>query len=163
MPDFADDIITALIRHAKDDYTLALSYFHTVQPVLRTPQALDLLFTAMASASLSQALHYSRSFPEHTRELLFRRLVASVLEAPAGDEVADKAVELVSLPMDKVEEGWFEGYLTGEGAGMRKGKDALVMRRIVMGRFDEAVEERGLGARWGPILEGMKQGLGGRV
>lgn len=163
MPDFADDIITALIRHASDDYALALSYFHTVQPVLRTAAALELLFGAMASTSLSQALHYSRTFPEHTREALFRRLVTSALEAPPGDEAADKAVELVSLPMDGAEEGWFEGFLTGEGSGIRKGKDALVMRRIVMGRFDEAVAERGLGARWEPIMAGMKHGLGGRV
>ena len=165
MPDFADDIITALIRHAPgEDYSLALAYYHTVQPVLRTSSALELLSGALAATSLPAALHHSRTFPAHAREQLFRQLVRSVLEAPApGDEAADRAVELVSLPMDADEEGWFEADLTGDGAGMRKAKDALVMRRIVMGRFDEAVAEKGLGARWGPILEGMKQGLGGRV
>lgn len=164
MPDFSDDIMTALIRHSPaNDYALALSYFHTVQPVLRNPTSLELLFTAMASTSLSQALHYSRTFSPPTRELLFRRLVTSVLEAPAGDDAAEQAVELVNLPFDAAEEAWFAEFLSGEGSGLKKGKDALVMRRIVMGRFEEAVGERGLTTRWGPILEGMKQGLGGRV
>src|SRR5690606_3176849 len=72
MPDFADDIMAALIRHSPtNNYALALSYFHTVQPVLRNPTSLELLFTAMASTSLSQALHYSRTFSPPTRELLF--------------------------------------------------------------------------------------------
>ncbi|SPN99211.1 uncharacterized protein DNG_02248 [Cephalotrichum gorgonifer] len=164
MPDFADDIITAFIRHAEnDDYSLALAYFHTVQPVLKTPQALGLLFEAMAATSLSQALHYSRTFADHTREALFRRLIISVLDSPPGDEAAERAVELVSLPMDAAEEAWYEEFLTTDGASHKKAKDALVMRRIVVGKFDDAVAERGLGSRWGPILEGMKQGLGGRV
>jgi len=162
MPDFADDIITTFIRHAEDD-TLALAYFHTVQPVLKTPQALELLFSAMADASISQALHYSRTYPEHTRQLLFQRLVRSVLESGAGEEAGERGVELISLPLDADEERWFEECLTTEFAKHKKAKDTLVMRRIVTGKLGEAVAQRGLGSQWGTIIESMKQGLGNRV
>ncbi|PKS04947.1 hypothetical protein jhhlp_008313 [Lomentospora prolificans] len=162
MPDFADDIITAFIRHAEDD-TLALAYFNTVQPVLKSPQALALLFDAMADTSVSQALHYSRTYPEHTRQLLFQRLIRSVLDSEAGEAAGERGVELVSLPLDASEEQWFDDCLTTDLAKHKKAKDTLVMRRIVTGKLDEAVAQKGLGSQWGAIIEGMKQGLGNRV
>jgi hypothetical protein len=164
IPDFADEIISVLIRKAPDnDYTLALAYFHTVQPILRTSQAIELLFAAMAHTSITQALQYSRTFPEHTRQLLFQKLVTSVLDCPAGEETAERAVELISLALDDNEEKWFEEYLSGDGSKFKKAKDTLLMRRVATGRYSEAIGERWPSNRWGPIVQGMKQGLGGRV
>jgi len=94
---------------------------------------------------------------------LFQKLVASVLDCPAGDETAERAVELISLALDESEEKWFEEYLVGDGSRFKKAKDALLMRRVATGRYSEAIGERGLGNRWGPIVQGIKQGLGGRV
>jgi hypothetical protein len=166
MPDFSDEIMAAFVLHAgkpDGDHSIALAYFHTVQPVLKSPRALALLFDALARTSIPQALHYSRSYPDHTRQQLFNKLVASVLDAAPGDAAAERAVELVGLSLREEEEAWFEQYLTdGEGAKSKKAKDTLVMRRIVTGRLGEAVAERGLNPRWAPYVEGLKQGLGAR-
>ncbi|OLN87746.1 Protein ELYS [Colletotrichum chlorophyti] len=163
--DFADEIVTALVRHAPDgDYTLPLSYFHTVQPILKTPDALHLLFDAMARSSITEALYFSRTHSEAIRGQLFRLLISSVLAAPANEETAARATELVGLPFDATEEAWFEEYLSQEdGKKLKHARDTLLMRKLVTGRYAEAVKDKNLGGRWGVVLEGVKSGLGGRA
>jgi hypothetical protein len=162
IPDFADDIITVLVRHAQgNDYSLALSYFQAVQPILKTSAALELLFDAMARTSVSEALFYSRTHPLHTRELLFRQLVATVLEGENGKEFSERASELAFLAFDPVEEQWFEEYLTtGNGKSHKKAKDTLLIRKIACDRFSELSNIR-QGGHWSGILEGIKGGIGG--
>ncbi|KAH8683512.1 nuclear pore complex assembly-domain-containing protein [Ilyonectria robusta] len=164
IPDFADDIITVLVRRAQgNDYTLALSYFQTVQPILQTSAALELLFNAMARTSVSEALFYSRTHPTHTRQLLFRQLVASVLEGRGGEEFSNRASELAFLPLDSAEEGWFEEYLTtGNGKSHKKAKDTLLIRKIASDRFSEVSNQR-QGGQWAGVLEGIKGGIGGQT
>ncbi|KAH7002326.1 nuclear pore complex assembly-domain-containing protein [Ilyonectria destructans] len=164
IPDFADDIITVLVRRAQgNDYTLALSYFQTVQPILKTSAALELLFNAMARTSVSEALFYSRTHPTHTRQLLFRQLVASVLEGRAGEEFSTRASELAFLPLDSAEEEWFEEYLTtGNGKSHKKAKDTLLIRKIACDRFSEVSNQRH-GGQWAGVLEGIKGGIGGQT
>ncbi|TDZ60893.1 Protein ELYS [Colletotrichum trifolii] len=163
--DFADEIMTALVRHAPEgDYTLPLSYFHTVQPILRTPEALEQLFNAMAKTSVTEAFHYSRTHSESVKAQLLRQLIASVLDAPASEETAARATELIGLPFDATDEKWFEEYLTeGDGKKLKTAKDTLLMRQLVTGRYSDAVRDKSLGSRWGVVLEGLKSGLGGRI
>ncbi|KAL0936775.1 nuclear pore assembly complex assembly domain-containing protein [Colletotrichum truncatum] len=163
--DFADEIMTVLVQHAPEgDYTLPLSYFHTVQPILKTPEALELLFNAMAGTSVTEAFYYSRTHSESVRGQLFRQLIASVLGAAPSQETAARATELIGLPLDTVEESWFEEFLTQEeGKKLRVAKDTLLMRKLVTGRYSEAVQDKSLGNRWGVVLEGIKSGLGGRA
>lgn len=157
--DFADDIIIALVEHATDgDYDLALAYFHTVQPVLKTSRALELIFGAIAQTNVTEALLYSRTFPEHTREQLFRQMVAETL----GNK-SDQADELAFLPFDSVEEAWFEEYLsTGDGRNLKKAKDTLLVRKIASDRFGEIRTQR-TSSQWGPVLEGIKLGIEGQL
>ncbi|KAL6875150.1 nuclear pore complex assembly domain-containing protein [Trichoderma novae-zelandiae] len=157
--DFADDIIVALVEHASDgDYDLALSYFHTVQPVLKTSRALELIFGAIAQTNVTEALLYSRTYPEHTREQLFRQLVAETL----GNK-SDQADELAFLPFDSIEEAWFEEYLsTGDGRNLKKAKDTLLVRKIASDRFGEIRTQR-TSSQWGPVLEGIKLGIEGQL
>ncbi|KAL2753244.1 hypothetical protein ACRALDRAFT_1077616 [Sodiomyces alcalophilus JCM 7366] len=164
-PDFSDEILVTFVRHAPaNDYTLPLAYYHTVQPILKDPEALDLLFNAMARTSVTEALYFSRKHAEADREQLFRRLVSSVLDAPASEETANRAVELVGLALDPAEESWLEEYLTqGEGKRLKNAKDTLLMRKLATGRYEEAIKERGMGSKWGVVLEGVKTGLGGRT
>ncbi|KKY39839.1 hypothetical protein UCDDA912_g00154 [Diaporthe ampelina] len=163
-PEFADDIITAFVKNAEDsDYSLALAYYHAVQPVLRRPESLSLLFGALARTSLTEAFYFSRAHPEQTRQLLFEQLIASVLDG-SGHDVATRASELVSLPLDSAEELWFEEYLTsGGGRKLRKAKDTVLMRRVVTGRHTDSVGDRNLGGQWNVVLGGFKSGMGGRV
>lgn len=163
-PEFADDIMTAFVKNAEDsDYSLALAYYHAVQPVLRRPESLSLLFGALARTSLTEAFYFSRAHPEQTRQLLFEQLIASVLDG-SGHDVATRASELVSLPLDSAEEQWFEDYLTsGGGRKLRKAKDTVLMRRVVTGRHADSVGDRNLGGQWNVVLGGFKSGMGGRV
>ncbi|KAK3898682.1 hypothetical protein C8A05DRAFT_37728 [Staphylotrichum tortipilum] len=157
--EFADDILTVLVRHPatsadsqdeEEDYSLALAYFHTARPVLRSPAALDLLFAALARTRVTEALYFSRAYPEHPRRLLFERLVASVLDQ-SGDLVASSSAaagagssrgkELVSLPLTADEERWFEEYLAvgGEGAKSKNARGLAQMRLLVTGQYRGAV------------------------
>ncbi|PHH54888.1 Protein ELYS [Ceratocystis fimbriata CBS 114723] len=168
IPDFSDDIIIVLALNAtatpNADYALVLNYFTTVQPVVKSSRALDLLLTAMARTSVSQALGYSRTYSGPTRKLLFGKLISAVLGADGSKADAASAAELVSAVLDADEEQWFEQYLThGDGKALKKARDTIVMRKLVTGRYQEAVAERGVSSQWGGVLEGVKNGLGGRV
>ncbi|KAF3763889.1 hypothetical protein M406DRAFT_75120 [Cryphonectria parasitica EP155] len=164
VPEFADDIITVFVQKAKDDdYSLALSYYHAVQPVLTSSTALSHLFEAMARTSLTEAFYFSRTKPEPTRHLLFEQLIASVLGG-ARSGIAARATELVSLPLDGAEEQWFQDYLTtGNGRRLNNAKDTVLMRRVVTGRHAESMNDKSLGSQWGAVLGGFKSGMGGRV
>ncbi|KAI1407977.1 nuclear pore complex assembly-domain-containing protein [Hypoxylon sp. FL1857] len=160
-PDFVDDIITVLVRHVKnDDYSLALAYYHTVQPIIQSPQALGLLFDALARSSVIDAFQFSRSHADFMRRQLFQRLVISVLESAHKKESVDKALELTSLPFDAQEEQWFQECLdSGEGKRLPGANDTLLMRRIATGRVGHGGEP----GNWAVILEGFKTGSGGRA
>ena len=168
VPDFADDIVVALARHsARDldgDYTLPLAYYHTVQPILKTSLAQELLFDALATSSVSEALAFARARPECMHQQLFRRLALSALDPKrvAGDneEMARRAFELASLPLEDDEERWLVETLNGPDAKKLKGtKDTLLMRRIARGDVG-SVSEKG---NWAVVLEGFRKGSGGRV
>lgn len=161
LPEFADDIITALVRHAKDgDYTLPLAYWHTVQPVLKSSTALGLLFEALAKSDVAEALRFTRARPESMRELLFQRLISMTLEGARNEESAERACELAALPFNAQEEAWFQEYLTnGEGKRLKGARDTLLMRRVAMG--DTAIG--GEHGTWGVVTEAFKAGGGGRV
>jgi hypothetical protein len=145
--EFADDIITVLVRHAEaDDYSLPLAYYHTTQPVLKTSEALELLFGALARTSVTEALYFSRTFPAHARQQLFEKLVASVLEHPQAAGARGK--ELVSLPLAGAEEKWFQEYIAiGEGRKSKNAKAVAQMRQLVTGRHKGSIPAVGLGGQ----------------
>ncbi|KAK3305763.1 nuclear pore complex assembly-domain-containing protein [Chaetomium strumarium] len=152
--EFADDIITVLVRHAKaDDYSLPLAYYHTVQPVLQTAEALELLFGALARTSVTEALYLSRSWPDHTRQQLFGKLVSSVLEHP--EAVGARGKELVSLPLTGAEEKWFQEYMaSGEGKKSKNAKAVVQMRQVVTGRHRGPVPAGGLSSQGSAVRAG---------
>jgi hypothetical protein len=133
--EFADEIVTVLVRHAAQggDYSLALAYYYTTQPVFKTPEALELLFGALARTSVTEALYFSRRQPDHARQQLFERLVATVLDRP--ETVGARAKELVSQPLMADEEKWLHDYLTaGDGKKSKSARLLTQMREIVTGR-----------------------------
>ncbi|KFA70617.1 hypothetical protein S40285_04703 [Stachybotrys chlorohalonatus IBT 40285] len=164
IPDFADEIILALTRYASDgeDYSLALSYFYTVQPILKSSIALESLFEAIATTSMSEALVYSRTHPEHTREMLFRQLIAFALRSQTNEEVQRRTSELVFSTLDSTEEAWLEDYLSTDNSHTsKKSKDTLLVRRIICDRFAET-EKQKAGNHWADLLQGIKEGIHGQ-
>lgn len=160
-PDFVDDILTALVRHAKDgDYSLPLAYYHTVQPLIQLSSTLELLFTALARSSVVEAFEFTRSHAECMRRQLFQRLVSTVLESSRNDQSPSKALDLTSLPFDAQEEQWFRECLeSGDCKKLSIAKDTLLMRKIATGQVVNGSEA----GTWGVVLEGFKTGTGGRA
>lgn len=146
LPEFADDIISILVSQAQDgDYTWALAYYHSVQPVLKTAGALELLFGAMAHTSVSEALFFSRSQPEPTRRLLFERLVQSVhdTDASVAGSREQRARALTSLPLDMDEDTWFEEFLTSvEGKKLKNARDTWALRKFATNQLSEVGDEK---------------------
>jgi len=157
IPDFADEIITALVTLKHDD--LALAYYYSVQPILKTLSALELLFGAMARTNVTEALFFTRTQSDHTREVLFRRLVSVALDHKQSDSAV--ASELAFLPFESEEEAWFEDHLHGDGKNLKRAKDTLLIRKIAGDRFNEVSRLRS-GGQWGPVLEGIKAGTEGQ-
>lgn len=173
VPEFADEIITALARIGSsssssttqasgENYSPVLAYYYTMQPVLKSAAATNVLFDAISESSVSEALRYSRARPQFMREQLFKRLVLSVVNVSEADDTeaaADRAFELTSAGLDAQEEDWFrDALLSSEGKKVRVAKDTLLMRRIARGDAGP-VSEKGA---WSSVLEGFKKGSGGR-
>lgn len=149
------------MRHAKDnDYSLPLAYYHTTQPVFKTADALGLLFGALVSTNITEALFFSRKYPEHTRRLLFEKLVSSVLlEEGLGGA---RSKELVGLQLDSFEETWFQEYLTnGDGSKLKLAASTLETRQIITGRHRGQVRIRGLDDN-GPVAKSGRPVRAGR-
>jgi hypothetical protein len=139
---------------------LALAYYYSVQPILKTSSALELLFGAMARTNATEALFFTRTQPDHTREVLFRHLVSVALDHKQSDSAG--ASELAFLPFESEEEAWFEDHLLhGDGKNLKRAKDTLLIRKIAGDRFNEVSRLRS-GGQWGPVLEGIKAGTEGQ-
>lgn len=85
-------------------------------------------------------------------------------------QIADRATELVKLPMTIEEEEWFNEYLTrGDGARFKKAKDTVLMRKIGTGKFTEGLEMKNIhgknigGLDWNLLVAGVEHGMGPRA
>ncbi|CAK7213975.1 hypothetical protein SCUCBS95973_001983 [Sporothrix curviconia] len=173
LPEFADNIITALVRHAEHgDYSMALAYYAAVQPVLKTQEAVELLFEALSRTDVSEAFYYTRTLAEPARQQLFEQLVVSVLKESSGAssagggngdvDVAGRAAELIALPLNAQEETWLRTFLTsGDGRKLKRAKDTMIMKKIVSGDVDLGEGTKSLGGPWGIVLQGFRHSSGG--
>ncbi|KAH0542089.1 hypothetical protein FGG08_003469 [Glutinoglossum americanum] len=181
IPTFADEILFHLVRRDKSDFTVPLAYYHTVNPPLTNRNALDALFDCLCWVNISEAFFFSRTQPETLRRYLFEQLIKFVLSGTPTTHLsrrkelteiqrANKAVELINLPLTEDENQWFEECLTETNDNtLRDAKDTLLMRRIGTGRFKEALQAKdGLdhgkldGINWESLRLGIEKGLGPR-
>lgn len=140
---------------------MVLSYFYSVRPILKTNEALELLFDAMVRTNATEALLFSRTFPQHTRELLFHQLAGTAFSTGRGDEISNQAGELLFFPFDKEEDQWLEEFLSsGDGRNLKRAKDMLLARRIACDKFAEVGKYRA-NNQWAAVLEGIKGGTEG--
>ncbi|KAI4257544.1 MAG: hypothetical protein LQ352_001609 [Teloschistes flavicans] len=149
IPTFPDKIISTLCTHRdRADKDLALAYYHTVKPAIESYKVLETLFSRMAASGVAESFFWSRRHPDPFRRKLFEQLVKEVLDAPEGEERARRSVELIYLPFDAEEEGWFEEFLTeGKGRSIPRAKDALRVRAIATGRGGALVDQGSGGLR----------------
>lgn len=159
-----------LVNNAElDDMRLPLAYYHTVQPALVNTRALDLLFSAIARTSVTEAFFFLRGQSDPDQNRMFEALLRLVLHEPLGEKAAARGVELANLPFTKEEEKFFEHYLTnGGGSRVPRARDYVMMRRVGTGRFNEALavdcgRSKAIGGlNWETLQEGLRDGLGPR-
>ena len=66
-------------------------------------------------------------------------MLSFVLSHSSGKARADRATELISLPLAAEEEAWFEEYLLGgKGKGLFGAKDTVIMRQMALGNVQRA-------------------------
>ncbi|KAI9762742.1 MAG: hypothetical protein M1840_001151 [Geoglossum simile] len=182
IPTFADEILLHLVRRDKSDFIVPLAYYHTVNPPLTSRNALGAFFDCLCWVSVPEAFFFSRTQPETLRRFLFEQLIKFVLSGTttttrlsrhrelAETERADKAIELINLPLAEEENQWFEEYLIkNSDNAVRDAKDTLLMRRIGTGKLNEALRDQdGLntgkldGINWEALRPGIEKGLGPR-
>jgi hypothetical protein len=170
IPTYPDEVLEALIQHSKhDDFTLPLAYYYTIQPTIQAPRAIESLYLAIARTSVTEAFYFSRVQADVARRKAFELLISLVLHSPPGEKTASRGVELVNLPLDQEEEVWFEFFLTkGEGRGLKRARDTLMMRRIGTGKFSEALSldfdggKTSGGLSWAMMQDALQEGLGPR-
>lgn len=169
IPTFQEEILETLVQRAEnDDMSLALAYYHTVQPVL-SDSAIDVLFTAIVRTSVTEAFYFLRGQSASQKEAMFEKLLSIVIHEPVGKNAAARGTELVNLPFTKEEEKKFEEYLIhGAGKRVQRSRDFVMMRRIATGRFSEALavncegNKAVGGLNWEKLQDGLKEGLGPR-
>jgi len=130
LPTFHEEILHTLIHYSNpDDFTLALAYYHTVQPTITNSLTLESLFAGIARTSVIEAFYFLRGQPDIARYKMFESLISIVLQTPASEKAAARGVELVNLPFNPEEEAWFEQFLTvGAGRGFRRAKDTMTRK-----------------------------------
>lgn len=133
-----------------------------MQPILKTSASLELLFEAMVRTSATEAVLFSRTFPDQTRELLFRQLLGTAFGQNKGAEPS-QAGEFLFFPFDASEDAWLEQYLTsGDGRSLKKAKDMLLVRRIACDNFAEVGKYKA-NSQWAAVLDGIRGGLDGHL
>ncbi|OCK86188.1 hypothetical protein K432DRAFT_341784 [Lepidopterella palustris CBS 459.81] len=170
IPTFPDDILDTLLKHAKEeDARLALAYYHTVSPPLKSVEVRDRFFKYLADINVTEAFYWARARSGEEHRHLLELLIQQTLHSFAGEKRAARGVELVDLPLSEEEEEWFEAYLIeGRGRLLHGARDTVMMRRIATGRLKEAVRDGGVKGRkyddvsWEVVKDGIGRGLGPR-
>lgn len=168
-PTFPDEILYTLCKHAPaDDVTLPVAYYQCVSPPLASTLVLETYFVVLCRASVTEAFYFLRAQGDDKHEVLFKRLIETVLEQPSGERKADQGLELISLPLDETEEDWFRDHLTSANQSKLKGAaDTLIMRDIARGRTDDLAGAVGMtqnrkvdGISWGSLVRTLQRASG---
>ncbi|KHJ35386.1 putative ccch zinc finger domain protein [Erysiphe necator] len=169
IPSFPDEIIEVLCKASKDDPTLPIAYYHSVQPALSNQQTVNYLLKQLARKSVTEAFFFTRTRNECFQQATFELLIHLVLDQSPGD-VGEKCLELINLPFTSQEEVWFEEYLLlKDGRTLKGAKDVLMMRSIGTCKFNEFLSlnnpniENINGVNWNLISNAVFSGLGPRV
>lgn len=156
IPTFPDEILYALTlsKLPKHESSLAIAYYHIAAPPLATEKVQRAFFETLCRSNVTEAFYFTRKHDEFHRHGYFVQLVEFVHKTPAGQTRSKRAIELVGLPLDEDEEGWFEETLLHGSASTFPGaKDTLMMRRLATGRMEGLAGE--LEALGGKKVDGL--------
>ncbi|KAL8797516.1 MAG: hypothetical protein Q9195_000332 [Heterodermia aff. obscurata] len=137
-PTFAEEILYTFCRHSSpNDNTLPIAYYNTGMVSFQSRKVLELFFTILCRASITEAFFFSRARGELSHQTLFERLIDFALSTSHGTARSPRSIELISLPLNDMEESWLEEYLTaGRGSRLPGARDTVIMRGLALGRHD---------------------------
>jgi len=150
--------------HTHGSARMAVAFISCVQPVLESPEAVEIFFTAQMQLSPEAAFLYARTAPGFLRTQFLRKLVNYCITT----NPAVNALKLLNLPFSEEEKTVFVDAL--KGSGHEVAKDTLVVWQVHQGRVEAALKstqqtalkgEAG-GMDWAVLGEGLKKGLGTR-
>ncbi|KAI9697844.1 MAG: hypothetical protein M1820_007631 [Bogoriella megaspora] len=173
IPTFSEEIFATLLRHAKpEDRGLALAYYHTVSPPILDDKVREEFLEYLVEIGVIWGHNFAKEQPEPVHRHLFELLISSCLRGgESGDARAVRCMALINLVLDEDEERWFEEYLLeGEGRYLHGAKDTVMVRKIAMGRTNEALREgehlsgrKTNGYNWDTVRSGLTNGIGARA
>ena len=103
----------------------------------QSSKVLEVFFTTLCRASITEAFFFSRARGELSHQTLFERLIEFALSTSHGTARSPRSLELISLPLNDIEESWLEEYLkVGRGSRLPGASDTIIMRGLAMGRRD---------------------------
>ncbi|KAF2144504.1 uncharacterized protein K452DRAFT_245384 [Aplosporella prunicola CBS 121167] len=172
LPTFPAEVLLTLLEHVQEsDRDLPLAYYNCVQPPLTTPALQTSYFRYLAGLSVTEAYAFLQAQPSQTQKNLLQILISETLSFVPLSERAERSVELIDLPFTDEEEEWFEDYLlAGKGRTLHGARDTVVMRRIAVGKYADALDvgkqltgRRYDGVTWESIKDKIGRGLGPRA
>ena len=103
----------------------------------QSSKVLEVFFTVLCRASITEAFFFSRARGELSHQTLFERLIEFALSASHGTARSPRSIELISLPLNDMEQSWLEEYLkVGRGSRLPGASDTIIMRGLAIGRHD---------------------------
>ena len=154
-----------------------MAYALTVEPPLKTTEAVEAYFDLITTNNVVEAYHFAAGQEHSQHQALFQRLIRSVLSLPTSDSEidvptrADRIILLASLPLSHTEESWLESYLLTDpqGSKLPQAKDLVLARRIALGKEIDGVagtldRHRGMkhdGMNWDDLRISLKKAAEG--
>ncbi|KAH8703240.1 nuclear pore complex assembly-domain-containing protein [Talaromyces proteolyticus] len=140
IPTFPDEILSVLTQQnlPKHDDSLAIAYYLTVSPPLASEKVQQSYFETLCRANITESFYFARKYDHDRRRQFLEQLVVFVHKTPAGQLRGSRAMELINLPFDELEESWFEEcLLNGRAAALSGAKDTVLMRRLASGKMQD--------------------------
>ncbi|KNG80835.1 hypothetical protein ANOM_011217 [Aspergillus nomiae NRRL 13137] len=139
IPTFPDEILYVLTlpQLPKHDNSLVMAYYLTVSPPLASTKVQKAFFRTLCRSSITEAFYFTRNYDDSLRQNYLAQLIEFVHSTEAGETRSKRAMELIGLPFDDQEEGWFEdSLLRGNAKGLHGAKDTVMMRRLATGKLE---------------------------
>ncbi|PIG78964.1 hypothetical protein AARAC_010147 [Aspergillus arachidicola] len=139
IPTFPDEILYVLTlpQLPKHDDSLVMAYYLTVSPPLASTKVQKAFFKILCRSSITEAFYFTRNYDDSLRQNYLAQLIEFVHSTEAGETRSKRAMELIGLPFDDQEEGWFEDcLLRGNAKGLHGSKDTVMMRRLATGKLE---------------------------
>lgn len=114
-----------------------MAYYFTVSPPLASEKVRTAFFDTLCRSSITEAFYFTREHDELRRRSYLEQLIIFVHKASPGQTRSKRAMELINLPFDEMEEAWFEeALLKGNARTLPGARDTAMMRRLATRKLD---------------------------